>query len=422
MSDGSYMLKEEKFFKDNVLGYIQVKDELIWNLIQCKEFQRLRRIHQLGGMYVTFHTAEHSRFAHSLGVYEIARRMIEEIEGINFSKEEKLLTLCAALLHDLGHGPFSHAFEGVFNFNHEDYTKRILLEDTEVNTLLKEYDETFPGKIASIIDKQYPNNVVIQIISSQFDADRLDYLMRDSFNTGVHYGKTDLQRLFRVMRVVDDRLVIKKSGLREIENYIISRYHMYLQVYYHPTTRSFEIILTKMLDRYRELGLSGYQFISNYDFLQPLLFDEMTIEEYVLLDEPTVIHYAKLFMLEKDELLKEFASRLMNRKLFKHSSYSAKLETKLLEAFMSLTPNYRYFIEVDKTRKTGYAKLKVSPDQLIFVLDRDKIVELTKASKLVSNFANIKEETMYLFYSKELLMQLSEEDRDEIFELIDKNY
>jgi len=416
------MLREEKFFKDNVLGYIQVKDELIWNLIQSKEFQRLRRIHQLGGMYVTFHTAEHSRFAHSLGVYEIARRMINEIEGISFSEEERLLTLCAALLHDLGHGPFSHAFEGVFHFNHEDYTKRIILENTEVNQLLSDYDPTFPDKIASIIDKKYPNKIVIQIISSQFDADRLDYLMRDSVNTGVHYGKTDLQRLFRVMRVVEDKVVVKKSGLREIENYIISRYHMYHQVYFHPTTRSFEIILTNMLGRFKELVSKGFTFKHRYDFIMPLLENNITIDEYLSIDETTVLHYAKLFTTEADELLEEFANRLINRRLFKHSSHSAKLELKLKEAFKKVTPNYEYYVEVDKAKKTGYAKLRVSTEQLIYVQNRDRIVELTKASKLVANFANIKEESTYLFYSKELLQTLDEREQKMIHELIRKNY
>jgi HD superfamily phosphohydrolase len=197
---------------------------------------------------------------------------------------------------------------------------------------------------------------------------------------------------------------------------------MYLQVYYHPTTRSFEIILTKMLDRYKELADNGYQFINNYDFLQPLLFEELAISDYLALDESTIIHYAKLFTTEKDELLSEFATKLLNRKLFKHSSYSQKLETKVREAFKGLTPNYEYYIEVDKTRKTGYAKLRVSPEQLIFVLDRDKIVELSKASKLVANFANLKEEASYLFYDKELLLKLPKNEQDIIFELIRKNY
>jgi len=415
------MLKEEKFFKDNVHGYIQVKDELIWNLIQTKEFQRLRRIHQLGGMYVTFHTAEHSRFAHSLGVYEIARRMIDEVEGIEFSKEERLITLCTALCHDLGHGPFSHAFESVFDYDHEEYTRKIILEDTEINQLLVNYDESYPEKIASLINKTHPNKLMIQIISSQFDADRLDYLVRDSFNTGVLYGRSDLQRLFRVMRIKDDKLVIKKSGLREIENYIVSRYHMYWQVYFHPTTRSFEIILSKMLHRFKELSLNKYQFKSNYDFLLPLLEKEMSVGAFQALDETTILHYAKLFMREEDLILKDMADRLLNRRLFKHVPYTKELERILNKEFTSIDSDYHYYIDVDSAKKTSYTKIHVDSDQLIYVLDKDKIVELTKASKLVANFSKINEQSKYLFFSKELLEKLPEDKREKIYEAFNKD-
>ena len=148
-------MNETKVFRDPIYGYVKIIDELIWQLVQTKEFQRLRRIHQLGGTSMVFHTAEHSRFSHSLGVYEIARRIVYEVESIRqtLSREERLLTLCAALLHDLGHGPYSHTFESVFHTNHEQFTIDIITGDTEVHQVLESYKPGFSHAVARIINK-----------------------------------------------------------------------------------------------------------------------------------------------------------------------------------------------------------------------------------------------------------------------------
>ncbi len=147
MSYKNKKLLEVKVFKDPVHRYVRVKDQVIWDLIATPEFQRLRRIKQLGTTYLTFHGAEHSRFNHSLGVYEIVRRIIQKIKNRPaWNKEERLVTLCAALLHDIGHGPFSHSFEKVFGLDHEDFTKRIILEDTEVNRVLRRVSQIFQNE------------------------------------------------------------------------------------------------------------------------------------------------------------------------------------------------------------------------------------------------------------------------------------
>ena len=148
-------LTEEKVFKDPIHRYIHVKDQLIWDLIKTKEFQRLRRIKQLGTLYLSFHTAEHSRFGHSLGVYEIVRRMIDEsfIGREAWDNTDRPLALCAALLHDLGHGPFSHSFEKIFNTDHEAFTQAIITEDTEVNEVLSRVSETFHKKLQMLLIK-----------------------------------------------------------------------------------------------------------------------------------------------------------------------------------------------------------------------------------------------------------------------------
>lgn len=246
---------EEKVFRDPVYGYVHVYDQLIWDLIQTKEVQRLRRIKQLGGTYMVFHTAEHSRFSHSLGVYEMARRIIRALmhRGTVLCEDERLLVLSAALLHDLGHGPFSHSFESVFSVRHELFTERIIMEDTEVNRVLEAYQEGFAKKVRDVINKTYPNPLVINIISSQLDADRLDYLLRDAYFTGAPYGEIDVERILRTMRVVNNKIVYKVSGMHAIEDYLMSRYQMYWQVYLHSTGRSFDLIIQRMLHRVREL-------------------------------------------------------------------------------------------------------------------------------------------------------------------------
>ena len=151
---------ELKVTRDPVHGYIHVEDQVIWDCINAKEFQRLRRIHQLGGTYEVYHTAEHSRFAHSLGVYEVCRRMVNEVSGLKeLSEIDKVTVMCAALLHDLGHGPFSHAFESITPVAHEVYTQRVILEDTEINKVLKQVSDDFPQRVASIIDYSHPNEL-----------------------------------------------------------------------------------------------------------------------------------------------------------------------------------------------------------------------------------------------------------------------
>ena len=199
LTQSSYVTKklaEEKVFKDPIHKYVHVKDQLIWDLIKTKEFQRLRRIKQLGTLYLAFHTAEHSRFGHSLGVYEIVRRMIDEsfVGREAWNNKDRPLALCAALLHDLGHGPFSHSFEKIFNTDHEAFTQEIITGNTEVNEVLSRVSETFPQEVADVINKTHKNKLVISMISSQIDADRMDYLQRDAYFTGVSYGTFDMER------------------------------------------------------------------------------------------------------------------------------------------------------------------------------------------------------------------------------------
>lgn len=161
------LLEEEKVFKDPVHRYVHVRDRVIWDLIATKEFQRLRRIKQLGTTYLTFHGAEHSRFNHSLGVYEIVRRILANFKELpHWEESERLLSLCAALLHDLGHGPFSHSFEKIFNLDHEDFTQRIITGNTEINQVLERVEPGFSQKVADVIAKTYEDKLVVSLIKT----------------------------------------------------------------------------------------------------------------------------------------------------------------------------------------------------------------------------------------------------------------
>lgn len=210
----SIELKEKRVIRDAIHDYIHIDHVVIWQLINSKEMQRLRRIKQLGGTHQVFQSAEHSRFVHSLGVYQVIRKMLE-VECVNeyLSDYDKLCVMCAGLLHDLGHGPFSHSFEGVFHENHETMTVRIILEDSEVQAILTSVYEQLPYDVASIIQHTHPNHILIQMVSSQLDADRMDYLLRDSYMSGTTYGQFDMSRILRTMRICDGKIVFKESGV-----------------------------------------------------------------------------------------------------------------------------------------------------------------------------------------------------------------
>ncbi|HEK6001741.1 TPA: HD domain-containing protein, partial [Staphylococcus aureus] len=322
-------LVEEKVFKDPIHRYIHVEDQLIWDLIKTKEFQRLRRIRQLGTLYLSFHTAEHSRFGHSLGVYEIVRRLIDEsfIGHDAWDNKDRPLALCAALLHDLGHGPFSHSFEKIFNTDHEAYTQAIITGDTEVNAVLRKVSPEFPREVAEVINKTHHNKLVISMISSQIDADRMDYLQRDAYFTGVSYGAFDMERILRLMRPSKDEVLIKESGMHAVENFIMSRYQMYWQIYFHPVSRGGEVLLNNCLKRAKQLYNEGYEFkLHPHDFI-PFFEETVTIEQYVELDEAVVTYYLEKWTKEDDAILSDLASRFINRDLFKYIPFDGSIIT-----------------------------------------------------------------------------------------------
>ena len=256
----------EKVFRDPVHNYVHVDHEVIYKLINTKEFQRLRRIKQLGTTSYTFHGGEHSRFSHCLGAYEIARQITKKFEEKypeTWNKSESLLTMVTALLHDIGHGAYSHTFERLFDTDHEEMTCAILTNpQTEVHAVLKQVAPDFPDQVASVIRHTYPNKQVVQLISSQIDVDRMDYLLRDSYFTGTNYGQFDLTRILRVIRPTETGIAFRESGMHAVEDYVVSRYQMYMQVYFHPASRSMEVLLQNLLNRAKVLYAAEKDFFA----------------------------------------------------------------------------------------------------------------------------------------------------------------
>ncbi len=426
---------EEKVFRDPVYGYVHVFDKLIWDLIQTKEVQRLRRIKQLGGTYMVFHTAEHSRFSHSLGVYEMARKIIRALMycGTVLEEEERLLVLSAALLHDLGHGPFSHSFESVFNVRHELFTERIIMEDTEVNQVLESYQKGFATKVRDVINKTYENPLVINIISSQLDADRLDYLLRDAYFTGAPYGEIDVERILRTMRVVNNKIVYKVSGMHAIEDYLMSRYQMYWQVYLHSTGRSFDLVIQNMLRRVRELVLSGYQFRHPIGALADLFLEkDLSVETYLKFDDATISHYASLFVEEEDEILSDFADRFIHRRLLKEMHYVPNDEVnknliKIGEYMSILGINPTYYLITDHSVKTPYDyyghKTNCLPDCIELLMRDGSIKEISEVSTIIKGIIAVKPKQEYKIYFPLDLIKASGnvEMKNKILELLPEN-
>lgn len=426
---------EEKVFRDPVYGYVHVYDQLIWDLIQTKEVQRLRRIKQLGGTYMVFHTAEHSRFSHSLGVYEMARRIIRALmhQETVLSEEERLLVLSAALLHDLGHGPFSHSFESVFSVRHELFTERIIMEDTEVNRVLEAYQKGFAKKVRDVINKTYPNPLVINIISSQLDADRLDYLLRDAYFTGAPYGEIDVERILRTMRVVNNKIVYKVSGMHAIEDYLMSRYQMYWQVYLHSAGRSFDLVIQRMLHRVRELIFEGYEFKCHLGAIKDLfLEEEPSVETYLKFDDSTILYYASLFAEEKDTILSDLADRFINRRLLKEVHYTPSDETheklkQIREYMIELGINPDYYLLTDHSVKTPYDyyghKTNCLPDCIELLMRDGSIQEISEVSTIIKGIIAVKPKQEHkVYFPLDLISESqNEEVKKKVIELLYEN-
>lgn len=416
------ILPIEKVFRDPVHNYIHVQHQVIADLINTKEFQRLRRIKQLGTTSFTFHGAEHSRFAHSLGVYEITRRIcdifqrnysIEKIGEGGWDDRERLVALCAALLHDVGHGPYSHTFEHIFKTNHEHLTVQIICSPTtEIYQVLNRVAHGFPEKVASVIQKTYPNPQVVQMISSQIDADRMDYLLRDAYFTGTEYGTFDLTRILRVIRPYEGGITFAINGMHAVEDYIVSRYQMYAQVYFHPTSRGMEVLLEHLLKRAKEYyQLNKEIFLCQAPLLIPFFEEAFTIEDYLRLDDGVLNTYFNHWLGEPDVLLKDLASRFLNRKPLKSCRFQDPKQQPLIAQMQQLVEkvgyNPTYYTATHSSFDLPYdfyrPKSNKQRTQIELQQNDGTFVELSQVSQLVKAIAGQGQGDHRFYFPKEMV-------------------
>ena len=415
-------LRREKVFRDPIHGQIIDDNQIIMDLINTPEFQRLRRIKQLGTSSFTFHGAEHSRFGHCLGVYEITRQMCNYFQR-NYPSQhpgdglwddhERPVALRAALLHDLGHGPYSHTFEHIFHTNHEQITRQLITDSsTNINKILQRVSPDFPHQVASVIDHTYENPQVVQMISSQVDADRMDYLQRDAYYTGTNYGKFDLDRVLHVMRPVKRGIAFEISGMHAVEDYIISRLQMYLQVYFHPVSRSMEVILDHLLMRAKYIYQHPNDFEPDFTphMLMPFFNGKFTLDDYLALDDGVLTTYFIHWTHSRDDILSDLASRFLNRRPFKSVIYDQNTQ-KLLPTLRKLIQtagfNSQYYTAVNDSFKLPYDTYHPQDSntqtQIELLQPNGDFVELSQVSTLVASVSGREAGDQRFFFPKEML-------------------
>lgn len=319
----------EKIYLDPLHGLISFdintpQERILVALLDAPEFQRLRRIRQLGMAHMAFQGAEHSRFTHSIGVFALARRVLEQLSKL-YAIDPAIAFVgeIAALLHDIGHGPFSHIIEKFLGRSHEDWGSDILLDPTtRIGQLLRAVDTQLPVHLAELYHGNFTPRYIVHIVSSQLDADRFDYLLRDSLMTGVKHGIFDLDRLIHMLRIDESgsRLVVSDRGVAPVEKYLQSRYHMYRQVYLHKTVVAAESMLLALLQRAALLAREGkLASVAKTHRLHRILAQtgQMTVADFLYLDDSLVSYFLKEWSEERDPTLADLSRRLLARDLFK---------------------------------------------------------------------------------------------------------
>ncbi|MFV0505134.1 MAG: HD domain-containing protein [Bacteroidales bacterium] len=316
-------MTKRKIINDPVHGFISIDNSLFLSLIEHRYFQRLRRIKQLGLTNIVFPGASHTRFEHALGAFHLTRLALNTLiqKGVDISEEEAESTLIAILLHDIGHGPFSHVLEDsiVFGVSHEVLSLEII----------KRLNAEFDGQLdmaLEIFEGKYSKGFLHQLVSSQLDMDRLDYLTRDTFYTGVSEGVVGADRIIKMLDVRDDMLVVEEKGIYSIEKFLIARRLMYWQVYLHKTVLSAEMMLIKTMRRARELiGLGNdifttptlRPFLSERIEHRGIVSDSGVLDYFLDMDDCDIHTCLKYWSKDKDTILASLSGGLHNRKLFK---------------------------------------------------------------------------------------------------------
>ena len=323
-----------KIINDPIYGFIPVHNELIFQIIEHPYVQRLRHISQMGLSYLVYPGAHHTRFHHALGAMFLMQRAVATLrqKRVDISGQEEEALYLAILLHDIGHGPFSHGLEGIIvpNMSHEELSLAIM------DRLNKEYNGALDLAI-EIFTGRHTRKFLKQLVSGQLDMDRLDFLRRDSFYTGVAEGSISAQRLIAMLNVVDDSLVVEEKGIHSVENFLVARRLMYWQVYLHKASLCAEHILMKIIMRARELKRSGMDlgivgslnYFLSFDQNQELSQD--SLNHFLQLDDIDILAALKLWMSHDDFVLSQLSKTIIKRKLFKIKINEAEFSNEKLE-------------------------------------------------------------------------------------------
>lgn len=381
-----------RFVKDVIHGVIKIDEPWVFELINSFELNRLKHIHQLGISYVNFPNATHTRFAHSLGTYALAKSFADQIK-LNDKKLRNEL-FAAALLHDIGHGPFSHFFETITKTNHEQLTHQIILDSsTQVNQILKKHSIN-PVNVVKILRHQHKCLILNELISSQIDADRMDYLSRDAHFTGACYGLIDSPLLIHWMYPHNNKICFDIKTVSSLENFLISRYHMYVDVYEQPKIIVLEELIRKLLKRFKYLyqqhKVVDYYHASHF-FLPWLKDKKWTTHDFLLTNDDVFNLLLSQIAFEKDSYLKKLYTMIVD---FKHDNYS------IYDAKSAI--GKKYLNELKKNRKNNELiihhvcihniKIYDSKNQPIYILDpyTKKVGYLHDNSTIVNKLSNQK--------------------------------
>lgn len=378
-----------KIVNDTVYGFIHIPNEFILDLIEHPYFQRLCRISQMGLSYLVYPGARHTRFHHALGCMYLMQQAIQTLryKQVEITPEEEEGLYIAILLHDIGHGPFSHAMEHsiVEGISHEEISL----------AFMEELNRQFEGKLSiaiEIFQKKYHKQFMNQLISSQLDMDRLDYLKRDSFYSGVSEGNINSQRIIAMLTVKDDTLIVEEKGIYSIEEFLVARRLMYWQVYLHKTSIGAEFVLIRILARVKELTQQGKKlpmttalrfFVENH--ITKETFDRHALHLFAQLDDYDIISGLKEWQYGDDWVLAKLSQMILNRDLLRVKLYKSPAEKEKVQELLQETAQQlnisedlaHYFVFTGEISNTAYRK---DEQNILIYTKNNKIVDVTKAS------------------------------------------
>ncbi|WP_314150044.1 HD domain-containing protein [Capnocytophaga granulosa] len=378
-----------KIVNDPVYGFIHIPNAFILDLIEHPYFQRLCRISQMGLSYLVYPGARHTRFHHALGCMFLMQQAIQTLryKQIEITPEEEEALYIAILLHDIGHGPFSHAMEHsiVEGISHEEISL----------AFMQALNEQFEGRLSlaiEIFQKKYKKQFMNQLISSQLDMDRLDYLKRDSFYSGVSEGNINSQRIIAMLTVKDDTLIVEEKGIYSIEEFLVARRLMYWQVYLHKTSIGAEFVLAKLLARVKELTHQGKKlpmttalrfFVENH--ITKETFDSHALELFAQLDDYDIISGLKEWQYGEDWVLAKLSQMILNRDLLRVRLYRSPVEKEKVQELLREAAEQlqipeelaSYFVFTGEISNTAYRK---DEQNILIYTKNNKIIDVTKAS------------------------------------------